>query len=396
MKSVLATRSGRYIQQPGGYKAFVPEGLPPDPPIRIDEEMLTLLSQADRALGRLDGSTEMLPNPDLFVFMYVRKEAVLSSQIEGTQASLMDVLEFEAQTLEPGRPQDVPEVVNYIDAMNYGLERLKNLPLSLRLICEIHAKLLAGVRGSERSPGEVRRSQNWIGSPGINGLANAMYVPPPPHEMSEALANLEKFFHDKKFMPLLIKVGLIHAQFETVHPFLDGNGRIGRLLITFLFCEKGILKLPLLYLSYYFKRYRSEYYDRLQAVRDKGDWEGWLKFFLRGVYEVAKEATETARKIVNLREEHRAMIVTKLSRTAPKALLLLEMLYFRPILSVHTVMEARKLTYANANKPIKDLCNLGLLEELTGQRRNRRFSYGPYLALFEDREVEVKAGPGAS
>ncbi len=396
MKSVLATRSGRYIQQPGGYKAFVPEGLPPDPPIRIDEEMLTLLSQADRALGRLDGSTEMLPNPDLFVFMYVRKEAVLSSQIEGTQASLMDVLEFEAQTLEPGRPQDVPEVVNYIDAMNYGLERLKNLPLSLRLICEIHEKLLAGVRGSERSPGEVRRSQNWIGSPGINGLANAMYVPPPPHEMSEALANLEKFFYDKKFMPLLIKVGLIHAQFETVHPFLDGNGRIGRLLITFLLCEKGILKLPLLYLSYYFKRYRSEYYDRLQAVRDKGDWEGWLKFFLRGVYEVAKEATETARKIVNLREEHRAKITTKLGRSASKALLLLEMLYFRPILSVHTVMEARKLTYANANKPIKDLCDLGLLEEVTGQRRNRRFSYGPYLSLFEDREVEVKAGPGAN
>jgi Fic family protein len=391
MKSSFATRSGRYIQQPAGYKAFIPRNLPPDPPIQFDDELLTLLSQADRALGRLDGSTEMLPNPDLFVFMYVRKEAVLSSQIEGTQASLMDVLEFEAQALEPGRPQDVPEVVNYIDAMNYGLERLKNLPLSLRLICEIHEKLLSGVRGSERSPGEVRHSQNWIGSPGIDGLTSAAYVPPPPHEMSEALANLEKFFYDNKFMPLLIKVGLVHAQFETIHPFLDGNGRIGRLLITFLLCEKGILKLPLLYLSYYFKRYRSEYYDRLQAVRDKGDWEGWLKFFLRGVYGVAKEATETARKIVNLREEHRAKITTKLGRSASKALLLLEMLYLRPIISVHTVMEARKLTYANANKPIRDLCNLGLLEEVTGQRRNRRFSFGPYLSLFEDRDVEVKA-----
>ncbi len=389
MKSGFTTRSGRYIQQPTGYKAFIPKNLPPDPPIRMDEEMLTLLSQADRALGRLDGSTEMLPNPDLFVFMYVRKEAVLSSQIEGTQASLMDVLEFEAQALEPNRPQDVPEVVNYIDAMNYGLERLKSLPLSLRLICEIHEKLLAGVRGSERSPGEVRRSQNWIGAPGINGLANASFVPPPPHEMSEALDNLEKFFYDKKFMPLLIKVGLIHAQFETIHPFLDGNGRIGRLLITFLLCEKGILKLPLLYLSYYFKRHRSEYYDRLQAIRDRGDWEGWLKFFLRGVYEVAKEATETARKIVKLREEHRAMITTKLGRSASKALLLLEMLYFRPIVSVHTVMEARKLTYANANKPIKELCRIGLLKEFTGQRRNRRFSYVPYLSLFEDRETEI-------
>ena len=209
--------------------------------------------------------------------------------------------------------------------------------------------------------------------------------------MSEALANLETFFYDKKFMPLLIRVGLIHAQFETVHPFLDGNGRIGRLLITFLLCEKGILQLPLLYLSYYFKRYRSEYYNRLQAVRDKGDWEGWLKFFLRGVYEVAKEATETARKIVKLREEHRAKITTKLGRSASKALLLLERLYFRPIFSVNTVMDATKLTYANANKLIKDLGNLGLLEEITGQRRNRRFSYEPYLSLFEDREVEVKA-----
>jgi len=386
MKSRFATRSGRYIQQPAGYKAFIPKGLPPDPSPRMDEEMLTLLSQADRALGRLDGSIEMLPNPDLFVFMYVRKEAVLSSQIEGTQASLMDVLEFEAQALEPGRPQDVAEVVNYLGAMNYGLERLKNFPLSLRLIREIHEKLLAGVRGSERSPGKFRHTQNWIGSPGINGLASAMYVPPPPHEMSESLADLEKFFYDKKFMPLLIKVGLIHAQFETIHPFLDGNGRIGRLLITFLLCEKGILKFPLLYLSYYFKRYRSEYYDRLQAIRDKGDWEGWLKFFLQGVYEVAREATETARKIVNLREEHRARITNNLGRSASNGLLLLEMLFFRPIISVNTIMEARKLTYANANKPIKDLCDLGLLEEITGQRRNRRFSYAPYLALFEDRQ----------
>ncbi len=391
MKSSLTTRSGRYIQQLAGYKAFVPKGLPPDPAIGIDNEMLTLLSQADRALGRLDGSTEMLPNPDLFVFMYVRKEAVLSSQIEGTQASLMDVLEFEAQALQPDRPQDSAEVVNYIRAMNYGLERLKNLPLSLRLICEIHEKLLSGVRGSERSPGEFRHSQNWIGSPGSNGLANAIFVPPPPHEMSEALNNLEKFFHDKKFMPLLIKVGLIHAQFETIHPFLDGNGRIGRLLITFLLCEKGILKLPLLYLSYYFKRYRSEYYDRLQAVRNRGDWEGWLKFFLRGVYEVAKEARETARKIVKLREEHRVIITTKLGRSASKSLLLLEILYFRPIISVNIVMDTTKQTYANANKLIKDLCNLGLLEEITGRRRNRRFSYKPYLSLFEDREMEVKA-----
>jgi Fic family protein len=391
VKGKLAPRAGSYVQQAAGYKAFIPKNLPPDPPMVMDDEMLTLLSQADRALGRLDGSIEMLPNPDLFLLMYVRKEAVLSSQIEGTQASLMDVLEFEAKALEPDRPQDVPEVVNYINAMNYGLERLKNLPLSLRLICEIHAKLLAGVRGSERSPGEFRRSQNWIGSPGTNSLSGAMFVPPPPHEMSESLNNLEKFFYDKKFMPLLIKVGLIHAQFETIHPFLDGNGRIGRLLITFLLCQQGILKVPLLYLSYYFKRYRSQYYQCLQAVRDAGDWESWMKFFLRGVYEVAKEATETARKIVNLREEHRALITEELGRSASKALVLLEGLYFRPIISVHTVMEVTKLTYANASKPIKDLCTVGILQEITGQRRNRRFSYVSYLSLFGDREDKAKA-----
>jgi len=199
----------------------------------------------------------MLPNPDLFVLMYVRKETVLSSQIEGTQASLMDLLEYEAKALETGHPQDVDEIVNYVDAMNYGLERLKKLPLSLRLLCEIHARILADVRGSERNPGDFRRSQNWIGSPGTDGLANAHFVPPPPQIMQESLDNLEKFFYDEKPVPLLIKVGLIHAQFETIHPFLDGNGRIGRLLITFLLCEKKIIQRILLYLYYYFKKYRS-------------------------------------------------------------------------------------------------------------------------------------------
>jgi Fic family protein len=381
------TRAGNYIQQPAGYKAFIPKALPPEPAIKIDNELLSLLSQADRALGRLDGSTEMLPNPDLFVFMYVRREAVVSSQIEGTQASLMDVLEFEAQTLEPGRPQDVKEVVNYIDALKYGLERLKEIPLSLRLICEIHENLLTGVRGSEKSRGEFRHTQNWIGSPGSDGLVSASYVPPPPHEMGEALGNLEKYFYDERPMPFLIKVGLIHAQFETIHPFLDGNGRLGRLLITFLLCQKGVLKQPLLYLSYFFKKYRSEYYDRLQAIREKGDWEGWLKFFLKGVYEIAQEATATARQIVNLREEHRVLITERLGRGAAKSLALLEMLYFRPIISVHTAMEITNLSYANANKIVKDLCKLGILAEFTGLKRNRRFSYDPYLAFFRETET---------
>lgn len=387
MKANLVSRAGRYIQQPQGYKAFIPKGLPPVPPVRMDQGMLSLLSQADRALGRLDGSTLTLPNPDLFVFMYVRREAVLSSQIEGTQASLMDVLEFEAQALEPGRPQDVAEVVKYVDAMNFGLERLKEIPLSLRLIREIHAKLLEGVRGSERSPGEFRQSQNWIGPPGCM-LVDAQFVPPPPHEMQESLDNLEKFLHDQTPIPMLIKAGLTHAQFETIHPFLDGNGRVGRLLITFLLCEKGILQRPLLYLSYYFKRYRSEYYAHLQAIRDKGDWEGWLKFFFRGVYEVAQEATATSRQIVNMREAHRDLITKSLGRGAAKALALLETLYFRPIISVQLVMKVTQLTYSNANKLVYQFRKLGLLREITGQRRNRRFIYEPYLGLFKDPETE--------
>ena len=376
-------RSGRYIQQIGGYKAFIPNFLPPVPPIEIDAEMLTLLSEADRALGRLDGSTDALPNPDLFVFMYVRKEAVLSSQIEGTQASLIDVLEFESQTLDPHKPQDAIEVVNYIAAINYGLERLKSLPISLRLIREIHGELMKGVRGGELQPGEFRISQNWIGSGGCS-LAQATYVPPPPHEMIAVLDNLEKFLHDSAPMPALIKMGLAHAQFETIHPFLDGNGRTGRLLITFLLCQQNILKRPLLYISYYFKKHRSEYYDRLQAVRDSGNWEGWLKFFLRGVYEVAQEAAATARDIVKMKEQHRQLVLDRLGRRAGGAMILLESLYFKPIFTVEYVQETTKLSYNNANKLVKDLSEIGLLQEITGNRRNRAFSYAPYLDVFRE------------
>jgi Fic family protein len=380
---VSAFRTGQYIEQLEGYKAFIPGPLPPVPEIVMDQEMWNLLSQADRALGRLDGATDALPNPDLFVFMYVRKEAVLSSQIEGTQASLIDVLEFESKALEPDNPQEVAEVVNYIGAINYGLERLKNLPVSLRLIREIHQELMQGVRGAERNPGEFRRSQNWIGAGGCS-LAEASYVPPPPHQMLQSLDNLEKFLHNPQPMPTLIKVGLAHAQFETIHPFLDGNGRTGRLLITFLLCEQNILQRPLLYISYYFKKYRAEYYDRLQAVRDSGNWEGWLKFFLRGVYEVAQEAAATARKIVNLKEEHRQLVLDRMGRRSGNAIALLESLYFRPIFTVEHAEAITNLSYPNANTLIKDLSEIGLLQEITGQKRNRAFSYEPYLAVFQD------------
>ena len=378
-----SVRAGRYIKQPAGYRAFIPNQLPPQPPITLDEEMWNLLSKADLAVGRLDGSTETLPNPDLFVFMYVRREAVLSSQIEGTQASLIDVLEFEAQAAEPGHPEDVAEVVNYVAAMNHGLERLGKLPVSLRLIREIHAKLMQGVRGAERNPGEFRTSQNWVGPPSST-LANARYVPPPPHEMRQALDNLEKFLHQEQPMPALIKVGMAHSQFETIHPFLDGNGRVGRLLITFLLCEREILKRPLLYLSHYFKLNRAEYYDRLQAVRDHGDWENGLKFFLQGVAQVAEEATLNARRIVKMREEHRELILNRLGRASGKALQLLERLYFRPIVSVPAILEITGLSFANANSLARQLGTIGLLQETTGRKRNRRFSYHPYLELFEE------------
>ncbi|MEG4405813.1 Fic family protein [Microcoleus sp. MON2_D5] len=379
----IGTRAGQYVEQIAGYKAFIPNPLPPKPDIIMDQEMWDLLSQADRALGRLDGATDALPNPDLFVFMYVRKEAVLSSQIEGTQASLIDVLEFESQALEPNNPQEVAEVVNYIAAINYGLERLKNFPVSLRLIREIHKELMQGVRGAERDPGEFRRTQNWIGAGGCS-LKDATYVPPPPYEMLQSLDNLEKFLHSPQPIPTLIKVGLAHAQFETIHPFLDGNGRTGRLLITFLLCEQNILQRPLLYISHYFKKYRSEYYDRLQAIRESGNWEGWLKFFLRGVYEVAQEAAATARKIVNLKEEHRQLVLNTMGRKSGNAIALLESLYFRPIFNVEHAEEITSLSYPNANALIKALSDIGLVEEITGQKRNRAFSYAPYLAVFRD------------
>lgn len=376
-------RAGRYAPQIQGYKAFIPTDLPPVPPIQMDDELQLLLSDADRALGRLDGATETLPNPDLFVFMYVRKEAVLSSQIEGTQASLMDVLEFEAKAQKADHPEDVPEVVNYVAAMNQGLARLETLPVSLRLIREIHEILLKGVRGGEKRPGEFRTRQNWIGAEN-SPIERAAFVPPPPNVMLDALASLERFLHDDSPMPPLVKTGLAHAQFETIHPFIDGNGRIGRLLITFLLCEKKILRRPLLYLSHYLKAHRTEYYDRLQAVRDRGDWEGWLKFFFRGVAGVSLEATQTARMIMDLRERHRKLLTSRMGRGAGSALALLETLYFRPIVSVRQVAEITEISFPNANALVEALKKHRLLVETTGRRRNRVFAYQPYLDLFEN------------
>lgn len=388
-------RAGRYHTQPTGYKAFVPASLPPAQALRIDDELLTLLSKADRALGRLDGSTEALPNPDLFVMMYIRKEAVLSSQIEGTQASLAEILEVEANVLKPKHPADVAEVVNYIHALNYGLERLGTFPLSLRLICEIHERLMANTRGQEYSPGEFRRSQNWIGPQGST-LATARFVPPAPDDMKVALANLELFLHDERPMPFLLKVGLAHAQFETIHPFLDGNGRIGRLLITFLLCEKEILSRPLLYLSYYFKLHRAEYYDRLQAIRDRGDWEGWMRFFLEGVASVANEAAQTARRIVTLREEGREKIIQGTGRSTADALRLFEHLFDTPFVTIQMVGKIMGREFPAASRLTKHLEHLGILVEVSGRERKRLFLHQNYFNLFDDAEITAGQMLGAS
>jgi Fic family protein len=350
----------------------------------MDDEMLTLISQADRALGRLDGSIQTLPSPDLFVFMYVRKEAVLSSQIEGTQSSLNDVIEAEAKVFRPDRPADVGEVINYVRAMNYGLKRLQELPVSVRLIREIHERLLKGVRGAERQPGELSRSQNWIGPPGST-IREASFIPPPPDAVPQALADLERFVHSEDPMPALIKIGLAHAQFETIHPFLDGNGRVGRLLIVFLLCERKILLKPVLYISHYFRRHRERYYALLQATRDQGDWESWLKFFLTAVTEVSREATETARRIVDLRERHRRTITEDFGRAAGNGLRVLESLYRGPIISVNDIVQLTHVSFTAANALMRRFVERGILKEITGQARNRRFRYAPYIDLFVDR-----------
>ena len=346
---MYVSRAGQYVRQAGGYRAFIPAPLP--------------------------------PNPDLFVAMYVRHEAVLSSQIEGTQSTLEDVLEFEVDAHGREHPKDVVEGVNYVRAMNDGLDRLKHLPLSLRLIREIHERLLAGVRGSQRTPGEFRRSQNWIGSSGCT-LSETRFVPPPVHEMHQALDNLEKFLHEREAFPALVHCGLAHAQFETIHPFLDGNGRVGRLLITFLLCWQEILHRPLLYLSHYLKAHRTEYYDSLQAIRNDGDWEHWLKFFLRGVFQVAEQATETVRAILSLRESHRHLIQAKSAGTGG-AIVLLEYLFEHPVTTVRLVEKRLQCSYGSANKLVRQFVAWRLLEEMTGYVRNRRFRYRPYVELFE-------------
>ena len=349
------SRAGYYQKQPSGYQAFIPAPLPPKPALRVQEKLSILLSKADRELGRLDGATLTLPDPDLFVLMYKRKESVLSSRIEGTQSSLHDLLSAEAKIYNfMAQRGEIREVMNHVKAMNHGLERLPELPVSVRLIAEIHEKLMKGTRGGRERPGEIRHTQNWIGPDGC-GLSEAAFVPPPAHVVGEALSEWEKFLHEKDTIPALLKIGLVHAQFETIHPFLDGNGRIGRLLITFLLAERKILQKPVLYLSSYFNSHKTEYYERLQDIRDSGDWEGWLLFFLQGIAEVCADANETARQINIMRENHQEKIINDLGRAAGNGLKVLKLLFSRPVISINQVAHDVGIGYITASQIVKEL-----------------------------------------
>ncbi len=371
-------RAGTYTTL-GGQRAFLPKPLPPDPPLSWSSSLLLALSQADQALGRLDAATQLLPNPDLFVAMYVQKEALLSSQIEGTQCSLDDLLKYQATAAHIGKNWEAAEVVNYVKAMNHGLTRLQEIPLCLRLLKEIHQILLEGVRGSKRDPGEFRRIQNWVGTQGTS-MDSALFVPPPPSEVMPSLDKLEKFLHDESEpMPRLVKAGFAHAQFETIHPFLDGNGRMGRLLITFLLCWWGVLRRPLLYLSLYFKQHRQEYYEKLQATRDDGDWEGWLFFFLTGVKQVAEQASQTASGIMRLREKHLGLLGAQVGWPA-----MLEYMYKVPVFSINMLADFLHRSYPTARKLVYSAQEAGLLEQAFPGKRHRLYVYRPYLDLFEE------------
>lgn len=374
----MKNRAGRYIQQPKGYKSFRPNPLPPIPELTIDPEMLSLLSKADRTLGRLDGVTQTLPNPDLFVSMYVKKEALLSSQIEGTQASLIEVLEAEEiQT------SDAKEVTNYVKAVNYGMSRLNEFPLSLRLIREIHEKLLSSGRGSEYTPGEFRHTQNWIGPAGCS-LSNAVYIPPCVDDMNDALGDLEKYFYVEDDVPPLIKIALIHSQFETIHPFVDGNGRMGRLLITFWLYQQEILHRPLLYLSYYFKRNKAEYYDKLMAVRDNGEWEQWVKFFLRGIIEISMESTESARRIDALRLKKVEQINALSNATSANARKVLDELFVTPRITRARIAEIAEVSDPTAGTLVHQLESLGILvDESPSKKRNKTYVFKEYMDILE-------------
>lgn len=374
-------RIGRYLTSSAvageTYKAYIPKPLPPVPALSMNN-LNVLLEHANLAIGKLDGVSSVLPDKSLFMYMYIRKEAVLSSQIEGTQSSFSDLLLYEAEV----HRGDAADVSSYISAMEHGLARLKTLPLSLRLLREVHAVLMKNdLRGRTQYSGEFRRSQNWIGGtkPG-----NAKFVPPPVEELMGCLDKLEKFFHDENLkLPTLIKVALIHAQFETIHPFLDGNGRLGRLLITFILCAEGVLESPILYLSLYLKNHRQIYYDHLQSVRETGDWEAWIQFFLTGVVETSKQAIETAESIRDLFKNDHASI-EKSGKSTTSVFSIFIYLQKNPLTTSLRVKEECSLSLPTVLRSFKVLENLDIIKEITGKDRNKKFSYKKYLDILNE------------
>ena len=377
-KSARVGRLLRCEQDGENYSAYLPTDLPPDPPLQIDEFYL-LLDQANIALGRLDGMSGVLPDHELFLYMYIRKEAVLSSQIEGTQSSLSDLFLLEIEENPNTTISDATEVSCYVSAMSYGLKKIKEgSKISLELIKELHRRLMSNNRGGNKMPGEFRREQNWIS--GITP-SRAIFVPPPPNEMMGSLNSLEKFLNDDSIkLPALIKAALAHVQFETIHPFHDGNGRLGRLLITFILCAEGVLREPLLYLSLYFKSHKQTYYDQLQNVRKTGDWESWIKFFLTGVIETARQATDTAKSILDLFDKDTASI--QKSNVSTAAVLTVHKYFQRtPIANTKKIRESSGLSLPTVLRALSALQELGIIQEVTGKERNKIFGYGEYLSI---------------
>lgn len=374
--------TGEYRQQIGGYRAFVPKPPPDGTAFRIGPGLLAAISKADRALARLDGSVEALPAPDLFVLQYIRKEAVLSSQIEGTQASLSDVLKAEAKVLDPAYPGDIAETVNNIAALRYGIDQIASRPLTTNLVCEMHELLMRDVRGGDRMPGRLRSGQNWIGSEGCPVDA-ATFVPPPPSMLQDQMSAFERFVNTDQDLPLLVKIAFAHAYFETIHPFFDGNGRLGRTIITLLLLMHGALSQPVLYLSHFLRRHRAAYNDRLQATRESGDLDGWLGLFLTGVTEVAEDATRVSRAIINLRERHRMMVVESMNKGAANGLRALESFYGSPLVTTNRISELLGISYQGAAQIVGKMVAMGILSEITGRSRDRVFMYESYFRLFE-------------
>lgn len=375
----MERKAGEFVKQSGGYNAFIPDPQPPR--ITYDAGLQLLLSKADAALARLDGVTEVLPNPDIFVAMYVKKEALLSAQIEGTQVSLQGVLEFEANLKPKENIADIREVLNYIRALHFGIGKLQTSDLSLALIHEAHRMLISGTRGSDKKPGKYKDRQNFLGTPGCT-ILEAAYVPPPPEKTEDLMRDLEQFIITPDTIPVLIKTALIHAQFETIHPYLDGNGRMGRLLITYYLYRTKALSRPLLYLSFYFKKYKPEYAERLNEIRFHGDWEKWLKFFLRGVIEVSENAIQSAREIIALKDKSVRLLMEH-NVGGVNAIRLLDLLFDNPTVSIREVADTLGISGLAANKLVKRMVEMGILAEITGKERYRKYAFVDFIRIIE-------------